>query len=62
MQCKLCLATNGTHKDGCPHEFPEGSFEREEYLHGMRDGKSFGPLSAPTDYYILGWQNGAGLR
>lgn len=62
MQCKLCLAIGGSHKDGCPHEFPEGSVEREEYLRGMRDGKSCAPLSQPTDYYVLGWQNGAGLR
>ncbi len=62
MQCKLCDSGNLEHKPGCPHDTPEDSFERKEFLRGKVDGKKRDPLRQPTDYYVLGWRMGAELH
>jgi len=62
MVCSLCKNPESDHKPGCPHDKPEGSFERAEYLRGYRDGQMMDVVSKPNDYYIIGYQTGAGLR
>jgi hypothetical protein len=61
MRCRVCERQEENHAPGCPHDKAEESFERKEYARGLVDGRIMRALKEPNDYYILGYQNGAGV-